>query len=165
MATLFIDGDGCNAKVRILAERLGERNIDVVIVADRYILCTNPNTSMIVCSQCTDSTDNYILAHIENQDAVITKDLQLARLLLQKIECSILVVSDQGEMYTQDIIAARILRSEHSKLRRATLDLAEKIVSSAKLRGSRVNNKRKKRNNLNEIASIIERWRIKVLKQ
>ena len=138
--TVFIDGDGCNAHTRMLAERLSNRNVHVVLVANTLIP-HKEHTSMQICPATADATDNYIIAHAKYGDLVITRDLLLAKALLTKeynadaicdIEGSvahnskdmahsgIYVISDFGERYTHDIIDARIQRSEYAKQYRST---------------------------------------------
>lgn len=150
--TLFIDGDGCNQYTRSLAERLGNRGVRVMIVANRTIGCAEESTTMIVCSSKTNAADEYIIQHCKNGDLVITRDLALVSLLLQQSGGLIHTISDNGELYTIDMIEARQARAKQSQMRRDVEQLLD-------------NTKHKKHNkklaqNKNIIADYLERWRL-----
>lgn len=119
--TLFIDGDGCNIQTRQLAERLSERGVNVTIVANRVISKTRNQTNFVQCDSIRDGADLFITAKVKEGDLVITRDLALAKLLLEKLSGQIDIISDIGEHYTLDIIDARIARALHSKERRKNM--------------------------------------------
>lgn len=117
--TLFIDGDGCNTQTRELAERLSEKGIHIVLVANRALPYTNEHTSMIVCGAEDHAADKYILAHARKGDMVISKDMELARALLHAHNDDITVISDNGEKFSSKTIDARIIRGTHARERRS----------------------------------------------
>lgn len=155
--TLYIDGDGCNQNTRELAERLGQRGVRVVIVANRDIPCTQEGTELVKCTSEIDAADSYITSHCRDGDLVITRDLSLSAILLKKLPQYINVISDNGEVYTADIIDTRIIRAEHSKERRI-FDSTSTPANTHKKKKDRATRQSK-----NSVADYLEKWRLGLL--
>ncbi len=115
---LYIDGDGCNARARVLALRLTKRNIFVEIVSNMPIAVSGNDTyfSAVVVGREQDAVDSYVLRHIIAQDALITRDLLFAK---QALALGAWVASDYGERYFIETIDARIVSA------RSRMDIRE----------------------------------------
>ncbi len=110
--TLYIDADGCNTKTRIILQHYVKRGVTVFLVSNRTIKTENTLVKTHITHIEKDSTDIYIILHVQKNDLVITRDLALAKALLKK---DIFVISDYGEIYHKATIDGRILRAENNK--------------------------------------------------
>jgi len=130
MMKLFIDGDGCNAHARAFALRLTSRNIFIEIVSNVSIstasdrIETSHYTATVVSAD-SDAVDDYIVEHIAEGDALITRDLVFAKRALAK---GAWVVSDYGEQYFLETIDARMV-SSHA---RANIRMTETANTASK---------------------------------
>ena len=155
--TLYIDGDGCNQYTRLLAERLGKRGVCVVIIANRNIMCME-ETEMVVCPEGDNMADKYITQHCKNGDLVITRDLDLVSKLLKQSNGAIRTISDNGELYSIDMIEARQMRANQSKLRRQ-VEYTQK-QNKGKNNGQ---NHSKHNSKNNGVADYLDKWRLDLL--
>ena len=102
--TVFVDGDNCDKEARKIILKSCKRNsIDVKIVANRNIPIATENVSftMIVCDSSKDSADTYIVENSSGDDVAVTKDLILAKRLIDK---KIVVLNDMGRIFTAENI-------------------------------------------------------------
>ena len=102
--TVFVDGDNCDKEARKIILKSCKRNsIDVKIVANRNIPIATENVSftMIVCDSSKDSADNYIVENSSGDDVAVTRDLILAKRLIDK---KIVVLNDMGRIFTAENI-------------------------------------------------------------
>ena len=100
--TVFVDGDNCDKEARKIILKSCKRNsIDVKIVANRNIPIATENVSftMIVCDSSKDSADNYIVENSSGDDVAVTRDLILAKRLIDK---KIVVLNDMGRIFTAE---------------------------------------------------------------
>lgn len=102
--TVFVDGDNCAKEARKIILKSCKRNsIDVKIVANRNIPIATENVSftMIVCDSTKDSADNYIVENSTESDMAVTRDLILAKRLIEK---NITALNDMGTIFTAENI-------------------------------------------------------------
>ena len=160
--TLYIDGDGCNQYTRTLAERLGKRGVHVVIIANRHIMCME-ETEMVVCPEGDNVADKYIAQHCENGDLVITRDLDLVSILLKQSAGNIYTISDNGELYSIDMIEARQVRAEQSKMRRQIDRTLYEEKHQTKNQNRKKTPQQKTNSKNNGVADYLEKWRLELL--
>ena len=87
-------------------------------------------SEMIVCDASHESADNYIAAHTEKYDMVITRDIPLAFRLVQNGHC---VLNDRGASYTKESVAKRLAdRNYNMQLAQIGLGGEEKNAYSGK---------------------------------
>lgn len=104
---IWVDADSCPKLVRnYLVEYALKLKLQIFFVANKKIPCENPHTyfSMIVTDNASQSADNYIISNVQNYDIVITRDIPLADILVEK---NITVLNDRGSRWTNENIKER----------------------------------------------------------
>ena len=100
---IWIDGDACPKQVKqILFRAAIKRQIPIRIVANH--VAQIPSSSFIqriVVESGFDKADKYIVDHVNKSDLVITGDILLAELILEKEG---FVLSPRGQLYTENNI-------------------------------------------------------------
>jgi len=104
---IWIDADSCPRQVREITCRASTRlSIPILFVANRKIpFPPIPNAEMIIADDSPDAADDYIVEHAEYPDLVITRDIPLAKRLVDK---QIPVINDRGTVYTERNINDRL---------------------------------------------------------
>ena len=104
---IFVDADSCPALIRPLIEKAAERRaVTTVFVANRPVpVRKSPFLSFILTGKEEGSADDWIVAHVEEGDLVITRDIPLAARLL---ELKATVINDRGLRFTDDNIKSRL---------------------------------------------------------
>jgi len=104
---LWIDADSCPRQVRDMICRAGKRlSLTINFVANRKIPFEPQSLCKMIISDATpDAADDYIVEHAEGFDLVITRDIPLAKRLVDK---NIRVINDRGTVYTADNINERL---------------------------------------------------------
>lgn len=105
--TIYVDADSCPVKVReIVCRAAGRREIQSIFVAARTIpLPQSKYVSLVEVESGPDAADNEILARVGSKDMVITRDIPLAALLVER---GVLVLNDRGDVYTSENIRPRL---------------------------------------------------------
>jgi uncharacterized protein YaiI (UPF0178 family) len=110
---IYIDADACPVKPEAyrVAQRYGLR---VTLVAGGWMwIPSEPNLSLEVVDQGFDAADDWIAAHAERNDIVITADIPLAARCLER---GATVLGPTGRAFTEsnigDALATRALLSE-----------------------------------------------------
>ncbi len=100
---IWIDGDACPKQVKqILFRAASKRQVPLFIVANHMInIPPSPFIKRVVVEAGFDKADKYIVDHIEKWDLVITGDILLAELILEKQG---LALSPRGLLYTENNI-------------------------------------------------------------
>lgn len=109
---IWVDADSCPASVKNIILKAAIRlNLNVFYVANRNIPFSiqSPLFEMIICSKEENAADMYIIEHVLENDIVITRDLPLAKLLLEK---NISVLNDRGTLFTQKIVEEKLAQRE-----------------------------------------------------
>lgn len=101
---VFVDADNCNKDSRkIILKACTRKNIEVELVANKNIPVNTQNVkfTMIVCPSTKDAADNYIVENSTEADIAVTKDLLLAKRLIEK---KVFTMNDMGKIFTSDNI-------------------------------------------------------------
>lgn len=113
MKTLYIDADGCSAGARAMAMKLSLRGAQVVLVGDRdfsrVAADSGYDPAALRCARVEggqDAADAYIADAIRPGDALVTRDITLAKIALEK---GALAASDHGEIYDAATVDARLV--------------------------------------------------------
>jgi uncharacterized protein YaiI (UPF0178 family) len=105
---IWIDADAAPRDVKDVVFRAANRmSVDTVLVANQRIgIPANAETvSMVTVREGADVADRYIVMHSEPGDLVITADIPLAALLVEK---KVDVIDPRGEAYDRSNIASRL---------------------------------------------------------
>lgn len=104
---LWIDADACPKAVKeVVFKSSGKKNFKVVLVANSYLnIPVSPNISFIQVDKGADVADTYIVEHCNKEDIIITADIPLASLIVEK---GALALNPRGEIYTEDNISERL---------------------------------------------------------
>ncbi len=107
MFRIWVDADSCPLPVREIILRFAARlNIQVFYVANRPIPTDkSPLCTMILSDDSPDAADNYIVEHIETNDLAITRDIPLAKRLVDK---QVVTLNDRGDIFTEQNIAQKL---------------------------------------------------------
>jgi uncharacterized protein len=104
---IWVDADSCPRQVRELICRTGQRlSLPVKFVANRKIPIPGTDLfEMILADASPDAADDYIVEHADACDLVITRDIPLAKRLVDR---SLMVLNDRGTVYTERNINERL---------------------------------------------------------
>ncbi len=104
---IWIDADSCPRQVRDMVCRTGIRlGLQVQFVANHKIPFTpHPLFVMTLADSSPDAADDYIVENGQAADLVITRDIPLAKRLVDK---NIRVINDRGTVYTEININERL---------------------------------------------------------
>ncbi|MCR5764136.1 MAG: DUF188 domain-containing protein [Treponema sp.] len=120
--TIWVDADSCQSKARsVLLQKAKQNKIPVTYVANRPIPFSIENSlfTMIVCDKKKDEADNYIVNNIKENDIIITRDLPLAKRIIEKENT---VLNDRGVIFTKNTID-KMLRERELSLQMAALGI------------------------------------------
>lgn len=98
---IWLDADSCPAVVRRIIQKNARTNsVPLVFVANHEIPFDFECNlfSMVVCPKTSGSADDYIVENICSEDVAVTRDLPLAKRLLEK-GCS--VMNDRGTLFDE----------------------------------------------------------------
>ena len=119
---IWVDADACPVGIKEILYRAAQRwRMPLTLVANQML--RTPPSSLIRAVQVPrgfDVADGYIVEHVHARDLVITGDIPLAALALEK---NAWALSPRGERYTADTIRERLsLRDMMEELRSAGID-------------------------------------------
>ncbi|OGT75865.1 MAG: hypothetical protein A2W76_01850 [Gammaproteobacteria bacterium RIFCSPLOWO2_12_47_11] len=104
---IWVDADACPKVIKDILFRAAERTrIELILVANQYL--QTPPSNFIKTLQVPhgfDVADNEIVKKIEAGDLVITADIPLAAVVIEKGGHAL---NPRGELYTTDTIKARL---------------------------------------------------------
>ena len=105
--TFFIDADSCPVRIREIICKTAKRlSVQAVFAANRPIpIPKNSYCTVIVTATEDQAADNYILDHAVQGDLVVTRDIPLAK---QLVDAHIRVINDRGVVYTPENIGERL---------------------------------------------------------
>ena len=106
-ATIWIDGDACPGGIKDIVFRASERlQIQVCLVANAQMLTPpSPLVSAVCVVQGADAADRYIVEAVAVGDIVITADIPLAALIVEK---GAVAIDPRGDLYTEDNVKERL---------------------------------------------------------
>lgn len=114
---IWVDADSIPIKVRdIIARGCARLEMQGIFVANHPIpFEANEYTKMVVVPLYDGSADNYIIRNSQKDQLCITRDIPLAKLLLEQ---GLFVINDRGDEFTIDTINERLsLRNAMYELR------------------------------------------------
>lgn len=121
-AQIWVDADACPVAIKEILFRAAEREqIPVTLVANQW-LRTPPSRFVrsIQVPAGLDVADNEIVQNVSADDLVVTQDIPLAALVIDK---GGLAIHPRGELYTAETIAQRLgMRNFMEELRGAGID-------------------------------------------
>ncbi len=120
--SIWVDADSCQSKAKdMLLKTAKQHDVPVIYVANRPIPFSveSPLFSMVVCEKRKDEADAYIIEHCTVQDIVVTRDLPLAHVILEKKGT---VMNDRGVVFTQKILD-RMLKERELSMQMAALGI------------------------------------------
>ena len=105
--TIFVDADSCPVRIREIICKTAKRlQVQAVFTANRPIPIPKNSYCTAVVTEAEDqAADIYILAHAVEGDMVITRDIPLAK---QLVDAHIRVINDRGIVYTAENIGERL---------------------------------------------------------
>lgn len=100
---IWVDADSCPVRIRQITAKAGERlKLPVIFVANREIpVPKGENIRMVVTENTEQAADLYITENSAEGDLAITRDILLAKLLVDK---GLYVINDRGTIFTRDNI-------------------------------------------------------------
>ena len=130
--TIWVDADACPNVIKEILFRAAERaRIDVVLVANQWL--RTPPSRFVKAIQVPgglDVADSEIVRRAEPGDLVITADIPLAALVVEK---GVPALDPRGELHTRDTIAQRLsMRNFMDELRGAGVDTGGPAVFHAR---------------------------------
>jgi len=104
---IFVDADSCPVRIREIICKTAKRlQVKAVFAANRPIpILKNSYCSSIITEAQDQAADIYILAHAVQGDMVITRDIPLAK---QLVDAHIKVINDRGIVYSVENIGERL---------------------------------------------------------
>lgn len=104
---IWIDADACPKMIKeVIFKTATRRNISVTLVANSYLQIPQSNLiNFIQVEQGADVADFYIVEKATREDLVITADIPLAALIVEK---EAIAINPRGEVYTEDNINERL---------------------------------------------------------
>lgn len=104
---LWIDADACPGVIRdIVLKAVLKRGVETVFVANSGLYLPDvPTVSLVKVAKGADVADQYIADNVELGDLVITQDIPLAAILVDK---GITAISPHGTVFTNSNIGERL---------------------------------------------------------
>jgi uncharacterized protein YaiI (UPF0178 family) len=121
-AQIWVDADACPGAIKDILFRAAEREqIAVTLVANQYL--RTPPSRFVRAVQVPsglDVADNEIVQRVAAGDLVVTQDIPLAALVIDK---GALAIDPRGELHTPETIAQRLsMRNFMDELRGSGVD-------------------------------------------
>lgn len=119
MTQIWIDGDACPKAVKeIIFKAANRTKTTCMLVANQYIpLPPSPYIKRMIVEQGYDKADDAIADAVIEGDIVITSDLPLADLCLNK---NALVINPRGELYSSETIKQKLAMRDFNELMRGS---------------------------------------------
>ena len=130
--TLWVDADSCPRPIRDIVCRAGKRlAAQVVFAANHVVDCPKEFcVKMIVLPQEKNAADDYIAENAKLGDLVVTRDIPLAKRL---VDLNLAVINDRGTLYTRENVSERLsIRNFMLELSRSGLRMESTQKFSAK---------------------------------
>jgi uncharacterized protein YaiI (UPF0178 family) len=98
---ILVDADSCPKHVRDLALKRAKKLKTRIIFAANRLIPQSMGAEMEICPNKENSADDRIVELAEKGDIVVTRDVPLAKRLVEK---SVFVIDDRGRVFTADNI-------------------------------------------------------------
>ena len=117
---IWIDADACPKVIKEVIFNISQRlQLEVILVANSSMFIPpGPLIRLEKVSTGADVADSYIVEHVNGNDIVITADIPLAALIVEK---KALALNIRGEIYTEENVRERLsMRDFMKELRDST---------------------------------------------
>ncbi|MCX7117928.1 MAG: YaiI/YqxD family protein [Legionellales bacterium] len=114
---IWVDGDACPNVIKVILFRAAKRTETMLVLVANSQVAIPPSRfiSMVQVAKGFDQADNHIVQHMMAQDLVITADVPLAALVVERHG---LALNPRGELYTENSMKQRLsLRDMREELR------------------------------------------------
>ncbi|MDA8792138.1 YaiI/YqxD family protein [Bacteriovoracaceae bacterium] len=104
---IWIDADACPKSVKeVIFQVSGRLKIQVTLVANSYMhIPQSPYIDIIKVDKGADVADFFIVENCDVDDLIITADIPLAKLIVDK---GTTAINPRGEVYTEENISERL---------------------------------------------------------
>ncbi len=104
---IWIDADACPKVIKeVVFKTCARTGVAVTLVANSYMAIPHsPLIRLIQVEQGADVADSYIVENLDEHDIIITADIPLAALVVDK---GALAINPRGELYTEENISERL---------------------------------------------------------
>jgi|GEM_PF-5672083 len=116
MRRCWIDADSCSKTSRRIAIRAAiQKRMPIVLVSNHDLnIRENSYVGLVRVDEGKDKADTHILSAVQAYDVVVTRDVLLAKSLIEK---DVFVLNDFGRVFQKETIKARIVESDfHQKI-------------------------------------------------
>ena len=116
---IWVDADACPSPIKNVIVRAAERvGIDTTFVANHFIrVPTSPHVRSVQVATGFDVADDHIANAVEPGDLVITQDIPLAGLIVEK---GAVALNPRGTLYNHENIKSHLARRNFMEELRAT---------------------------------------------
>ena len=121
---IWVDADACPVVIKEILFRAAERlKLPLTLVANRLLrVPPSPHIRALQVPMGFDVADNHIVQEVTEGDLVITADIPLAAVLVEK---GVSVISPRGELYSSENIRERLaMRDFMEGMRGAGVDIS-----------------------------------------
>ena len=136
---LWVDADACPKVIKEVIFKTSFRlKLPTYLVANSYMqIPLSPLIKFIKVEQGADVADSYIVDHLNSTDLVVTADIPLASLVVEK---GALAINPRGELYTEENISERLsMRNFMQEMRDSGMDTGGPAAFSQKDKASFAN--------------------------
>lgn len=104
---IWIDADSCPISVRNIVIKAATKNdIETFFVANHKIPIPKHKLLKMICTEATpDAADTYIVENCNVGDLVITRDIPMAKRVIEK---NVVIINDRGTCYDKKNINERL---------------------------------------------------------
>jgi uncharacterized protein len=104
---IWVDADACPKMVKEVIYKVAvrEKCLTSFVANSPLHLPPSPFLQFIKVKKGADVADSYIVDHVEKEDIVITADIPLAALIVEK---GVVAINPRGELYTEETISERL---------------------------------------------------------
>lgn len=103
---IWVDADSCPRPVREIIVRAAERTgVEALFVANRPVPGIEEGAGLVVVGKDEGAADDYIFDHSTVGDLVVTRDIPLAKRLVDR---GTTVVNDRGDLFTAENVGERL---------------------------------------------------------
>lgn len=104
---IWIDADACPKGIKEVIYSVSERlQLEVTLVANSFMQTPHtPYINLITVEKGADVADFYIVEYCMEDDIIITADIPLAKLIVDK---GAIALNPRGEVYTEENISERL---------------------------------------------------------
>ena len=109
---IWVDADSCPSPAKnIILKAASKNSLQVTYAANRDIPFSiqSPLFNMVICPKEEGAADDYIVANVAPDDIVVTRDIPLAKRLVQK---NIKVMNDRGTLFDEKNVEEMLKQRE-----------------------------------------------------